>query len=120
MSVQIFDMLTREAALGASRRSSLFGLGGAALTAVLMSLSPAGAPGTEAKGSNKGKKAKKKFKKKCAAQPEQCQAALQTSCLQFEDNAAECVGLFVPCCAQFTNCDVSAGITCMITVLASQ
>jgi hypothetical protein len=123
MSEHGFETFTRDGVDAVSRRSSMVGLGGAALAAVMMSMR---APGIEAKGGNNGKKRLKKklkkerrqFRQTCEAQPGQCQAALQATCpLLGGEAVANCLAFFTPCCAQFTDCNVNAGITCMVAAL---
>jgi hypothetical protein len=125
MSEHGFETFTRDGVDVVSRRSSMVGLGGAALAAVMMNMR---APGIAAKGGNNGKKRLKKklkkerrqFRQTCDAQPGQCQAALQTTCpLLGGEGAANCLALLTPCCVQFTDCNVNAGLTCMVTALTN-
>jgi hypothetical protein len=109
VSAHPFDTWTRHA-ITVSRRASLTSLGGAALAAAL-SVTP------EVNAAKNSKKAKRKLKKKCAAQAGQCQATVQTFCAGIMDPAQqqECVQVLSPCCALITGCDVSRGISCILT-----
>jgi hypothetical protein len=123
MSEHGLETFTRDGVDAVSRRSSMEGLGGTALAAVMMNMR---APGIAAKGDNNGKKRlkeklkkeRRQFRQTCDAQPGQCQADLQATCPLLGGAAvANCLAFFTPCCAQFTDCNVRAGLTCMVTAL---
>jgi hypothetical protein len=96
----IFDMLTRSAAQGVSRRGSLATLGGAGLAALFGNALPA-----EAKKKNKKKKKKSDPFKKCKAQVEQCQIGLPP----LGGTPAQ-----VLCCESFGVCDITQFFLCLI------
>jgi hypothetical protein len=98
MSEHGLETFTRDGVDAVSRRSSMVGLGGAVLAAVMMSMR---APGIAAKGGNNGKKKLKKerrqFRQTCDAQPGQCQSALQGTCPLLGGAAvANCLAFFTP------------------------
>jgi hypothetical protein len=104
MNSNAFDALTRHAG-SVSRRGSLRAFGGAALATTLA------APAQTRAG--KGKK--KKAKNQCKKQQPQCVTTVTDFCA-LTLNPALCEGDFLPCCEEFTGCNVDAGIACILTV----
>ena len=99
MSDQAFDVFTRRAADGVTRRGSLATLGGAGLAALLGDSLTA-----EAKKKNNKKKKKDPFKK-CKPQVEQCQIGLAP----LAPSAAQAL-----CCQSFGTCDVTQFFLCLL------
>ena len=88
-----------------SRRMSLIGLGGVALAAIA-------GPAPVRAG-----KAKKKVKKTCRRQIDQCESAVQAFCdgpTVEEDEREACHAVFPPCCALFEGCDAAAAYACLV------
>jgi hypothetical protein len=98
---QRFDVITRRAAAGTSRRRSFMALGGAALAAVA-----AGPTRTEA--AKAGKKARKKALKKCRRQVGQCHEFLGWACPD-----QPCEQRLGRCCSSFARCDASSALQCI-------
>jgi hypothetical protein len=112
-----FDTLARTTAKAISRRSSFVAFGGAALATAMP-----GAPVADAardtgakKTRKKLKKVKRQFKRACAAQPGQCQEAMNALCATTM-NPAECLQIVSPCCARIINCDVGPAFTCLLSL----
>ncbi len=117
MSEHRFDTFARTAA-AVSRRSSVLAFGAALAAAVR------GAPVAEAardKGAKKVrkklKKVKKQFAQACAAQPGQCQAAVNAFCAQQGMGQAQCLQQLSRCCALITDCNVGPAFPCMFNVV---
>jgi hypothetical protein len=84
-----------------SRRTSLLTLGSATLAAAFVSP----AIDTAAKAGKKGKE-------RCGKQKEQCRIAVTEYCAMLVDPQL-CESVYLPCCEQFTQCNVGAGIACI-------
>jgi hypothetical protein len=106
MSTSAFDALTREAAVGVSRRGSLLTMGAAALAA-----SMANAGVSEAK-KKKGKDSKKKEKQRCSKDAAACKPTLASIC---ELTPAECAAAQT-CCDE---CSADGFLTCLLIITAS-
>jgi hypothetical protein len=104
MSTHAFDAVTRRAAAGISRRSSLLTLGGAALAATLAG------PQLGVAKKKKGKDCKKKEKQRCTNDAAACRTTILINC----EDPAGCPE-FLPCCDE---CSANGFLTCFI--LASQ
>jgi hypothetical protein len=102
MSSYGFDSLTRHAR-AVSRRGSLRSLGGVALATTLAA--PAHA---QARKASK----KKKAKQQCKRQKPRCVAAITAYCATLLDPPF-CESVYLPCCEEFTGCNVESGITCI-------
>lgn len=90
-----------------SRRASLIGLLGAALTAAVVEPAPAPAG-----------KASKKAKKACKRQVGQCESSVTTFCTDFPAlDPEECEAAFRPCCASFQNCAAGKVQECWVEAL---
>jgi hypothetical protein len=101
MNSSALDALTRNAG-AVSRRSSLLAFGGVALATALTAPAKARA----------GKGGKKKAKRQCTKQKPQCVAAVTDYCDTLVDPPL-CKSSYLPCCEQFTGCNVDAGIACL-------
>jgi hypothetical protein len=100
MTETTFDAITVHAA-ALSRRTSLIGLGGAALAI------------SSAARARKGKK--NASKKKCKEQGGQCASSLVTFCAD-RLNPENCLKQLSPCCEHFKTCDAAAAIDCLFFV----
>ena len=90
-----------------SRRASLIGLLGAALTAAVVDPAPAHAG-----------KAGKKARKACRRQVGQCETSVTTFCSDFPAlDPEECEAAFRPCCASFQNCAAGKVQKCWVDAL---
>jgi hypothetical protein len=98
----IVGAMTRQA-VAISRRASLRLLGGAAAGGALAA--PAAA---------RARKGAKQAKKRCEQQEAQCSAAVTAYCGKLIEPAA-CESVYLPCCPRFTECNVEAGIACILT-----
>jgi hypothetical protein len=105
MNSNAFDSLARHA-VGMSRRGSLRALAGMAMAAAL-------AAPANARAGKAGKK--KRAKQQCKQQKSQCVTTVTDFCA-LTLNPALCEGDFLPCCEEFTGCNVDAGIGCILTV----
>jgi hypothetical protein len=103
MREHAFDTFTRGTTDALSRRHSLMTLGGAALAAGL-----AGAVGTEAK-QNPAKKVKKKNKKKCNQEREECRNLVLAL-----ERPPEIEAAFLACCE---NCFAGDFAVCLIAAI---
>ncbi len=90
------------AARTVSRRTSLFGIGSAALASV-------GLPAAASAG-----KAGKKAKKKCKKQIGKCQASVTSFCAgPLLIDRETCEAAFLPCCPSFKGCKAGAAYDCI-------
>jgi hypothetical protein len=110
MNEQLFDGFTRRAADTVSRRSSLAALSGAALAAGLL------APMTSRAKDDKAKKAKRKARRKCQRQVDQCRQGVGDLCLVIygSPSAGECILHFDECCQPLASCDVPQAVACAV------
>jgi hypothetical protein len=99
MTTHGFETVTRHAAAGISRRSSLLTLSGAALAAT------AGKPGVSA-AKKGGESCGKKHKKKCNNNKAACNALAAPICPD-----PECLATFAVCCNE---CFTAAFLTCLL------
>lgn len=116
MNSNAFDVLTRHAGAH-SRRGALRALGGVALVSTLAA--PAGTAAGKA-GKHKHKKTKNPCKNQeppCTNQQPQCVTEVTAYCTTWSDRTA-CEGLFLPCCARFTGCDVEPGLACLFAAIS--
>jgi hypothetical protein len=114
-----FDTIARTAAAAVSRRTSVLAFGGAALAAAMRGAPVAGAARDNGakKVRKKLKKVKKQFAQACAAQPGQCQAAVNAFCAEKGMGQAQCLQQLSPCCALITDCNVGPGFTCIFSAI---
>jgi len=108
MTGNAFDALTRHAADGVSRRTSLLAMGGAALTAAVAkpTLTQAG-------------KAGKKAKKKCKKQGKPCREFGEIACEAFVSppDVEDCIAAANECCQSLTKCKGNQFFVCVISIL---
>jgi hypothetical protein len=97
-----FDALTRLAVDAVSRRRSLLTLGGATVASAVASPSVIQAAGT-------AKKARKRKRKKCRRQIDQCLAALTAFC----EGEESCINNFDLCCPLLSDCQAGAALDCL-------
>ncbi len=102
MAETMFDETTRR---GASRRTSLLALGGAAVAATL------GAP------SLLKAKRRKSGKGQCRKQRSQCRGGVEEFCAT-TGLPEMCLNDFLPCCDRLTGCTVGGAVTCVFDAIA--
>jgi hypothetical protein len=56
----------------------------------------------------------KNGKKRCKQQKDQCRGAVTGYCGNLVDPQL-CESVYLPCCDQFTNCNVESGIACILS-----
>jgi hypothetical protein len=107
MDQQHFDRLTTALGTGAGRRQALTGL--------LVGTAAVLGPRTSAAAkSTCGKKIKKKAKKQCQKQVEQCNSSTPGHCGQFPAPIqVECNFQLRKCCELMADCNVGAGVSCI-------
>lgn len=105
MDQQHFDRMTTALGTGAGRRQALAGL--------LVGTAAVLGPRTSAAAKGKcGSKIKKKVKKQCQRQVDECNASTQAFCAQV-GGGPECVSNLGNCCQLMSNCNIGEGVTCM-------
>ncbi len=111
MTGNAFDALTRHAADGVSRRTSLLAMGGAALTAAVAkpALTQAG-------------KAGKKAKKKCKKQGKPCREFGELLCEELVEppGVEDCIAASNECCQFLSKCKGSQFFECVLDILSVQ
>jgi hypothetical protein len=113
MSTNASDAIVRQAAVGVSRRASLWILGGAPLAAALMGSSIARAERSGKRGKKRArKKGKPKAQQKCLAQAGQCRAYFTGACGSSPDPGA-CEARNGPCCEFLGSCDAAGFFSCL-------
>lgn len=112
MSEPPIDLMTRQAAHGISRRTSLTSLGAAVIGMALT----APAPAAGKQGKHCRKSCRKKRRKQCRKEKKQCRRAVREICEPFPATE-ECHALILPCCA---TCKVADTLRCIIEVSESQ
>ncbi len=65
-------------------------------------------------GSTQAGKRGKNGTKRCSKQKDQCRAAVTGYCGNLVDLQL-CESVYLPCCAQFTTCNVESGIACILS-----
>jgi len=107
-SFESIALSVREAEI-ISRRTSLTGLGGAALAALAL-----GARTEAKKGKKRRKKGKNNGEDQCLRQKEQCYAAVVEACDERPQPVA-CRERFLDCCEPFEDCDSERAAYCFFT-----
>jgi hypothetical protein len=91
-----------------SRRTSVIGIGAAALAAVRPSRAKAG-------------KAGRRAKKTCKKQIDKCQSSVTSFCGQPNLNVSQevCEAAILPCCSSFKRCKAGTAYDCIVAALLS-
>jgi hypothetical protein len=84
-----------------SRRASLLAVGGGGVVAAM-------AWPASLQAGKIGKKVKKRFKKKCKRQVDQCQRELRAFC----NGDLTCEEFFLPCCSALSDCKAGTSLDC--------